>query len=161
MRHQYAKEVKETYPIQQKNLNLRSGQVFYSKTRQLMPNQSSTMFLNCKGPFLVKQVFPKRFFVRAQNLIYKKIYCIHYKDLFFPSTFRDYSILLNDNFDKNLLLNQNEIKRAKSAVSDYANQDSSQVEKEEKNIVTNEEQRTNKPNESSNNNSNEDEKIES
>ena len=164
----YAKRIKETYPCQPRNLNLRPGQVVYSKTRQLMSNQSSAMFLNCKGPFLVKQVFPKRFFVRAQNLIDKKIYCIHYKDLFFPSTFRDYSILLNDSFDKNLLLNQNEIKRAKSAISDYANQESLQAETEDKkaeeedeNIKINGEHKTNETNELPNSNFNEDENIES
>ena len=115
---EYTKKIKETYPKKPKNFNVRPGQVLYSKTRQLLQGQTSAYFLNCKGPFLVKEVYKKRLFVKAQNLVDKKMYTIHFKDLILPSNFKEYSILLNDSFDKDLLLTQSEIKRAQSTSKD-------------------------------------------
>ena len=67
----------------------------------------------------MKEVYKKRLFVKAQNLVDKKMYTIHFKDLILPANFKEYSILLNDSFDKDLLLTQSEIKRAQSLVKDY------------------------------------------
>jgi hypothetical protein len=66
----------------------------------------------------VKEVYKKRLFVKAQNLVDKKMYTIHFKDLILPANFKEYSILLNDSFDKDLLLTQSEIKRAQSIIKD-------------------------------------------